>query len=56
MRLGAPTGTIAGGRSPAFEVFACQSALLELTVQKNLEEIPHALMVVGVDVKQRYCG
>ena len=39
-----------------FEVLACQSTLLELAVQKNLEEVSHALMVVGVDVKQRYCG
>src|SRR6266516_7816352 len=45
-----PTAAIAGGRCPAFEVFACQSALLELTVQKNLEEVPHTLVVVGVDV------
>jgi hypothetical protein len=45
-----------GWRLPAFEVFACQSTLLELAVQKNLEEVSHALMVVGVDVKQRYCG
>ena len=43
-------GAIAGGRCPVFEVVACQPALLELAVQKNLQEVPHALMVVGVDV------
>ena len=51
-----PTGASASGRCPAFEVFACQPTLLELAVQKNLEEVPQALLVVGVDVKQRYCG
>jgi hypothetical protein len=41
---------------PEFEVCTRESALLELAVQKNLEEAPHAFKVVGVDVKQRYCG
>src|SRR5215510_10005884 len=45
-----PTAATAGGRCPAFKVFACQSTLLELAVQKNLEEVPHTLMVIGVDV------
>jgi hypothetical protein len=48
--------TACGWQLPAFEVVACQSALLELAVQKNLEEAPHAFKVVGGDVKQRYCG
>src|SRR5205809_6251869 len=45
-----PTGAIAGRRGPAFEVFACEPTLLELALQKNLEEVSHALVVVGVDV------
>ena len=50
MRQCAPTGAIAGGRCPVFEVVACQPVLLELAVQKNFEEVPHTLMVVGVNV------
>ena len=45
-----PTGAIAGGRGPVFEVCTRETALLELAVQKNLEEIPHTLVVIGVDV------
>jgi hypothetical protein len=55
MRLCASTWPTAGGRCPAFEVFACQSTLLELAVQKNLEEVSHALVVVGVDVIVPLC-
>src|SRR5919108_3722066 len=50
MRLRAPPWPTASGRCPAFEVFARKPTLLELALEKDLEEVPHALVVVGVDV------